>query len=758
MSNILDSFRQQMHDVIERFSSFVWKTSNGQLRQQFPRSDVKVFLAHLNELLGTLCGIGPAFNDVSKFFNMVAITAETLRGETGIVALRIQLECISELITRILEQEQIIRNLFAKNILLQSRIVALEREVADMTSKDQRVNALIDSCSALPISSSARPAAKASPRELIAGDNMSVRESCLHVNSTNRDEIAPPMEASRAHDDANSITRDEMAASRELPPARDDVNRDDIVPSRESSPDDVNSIIRDEIASWFEAVREVSDFHKIDIIRIYIGLRAPGTDHLLVVVYCDKEDRWNPPLSNHIHWQNQAQPAVAKYHVEEVSGYFAEFCALDPNGMMDLFADFFDESCTSLISNRVDVSVIMPAARKDTSGGYEPVFLVSVLAPGIYPACNGPLPTTVTSSSGRSIAIEVTSGLMLEKYSGTIGMGCGISLRGMNDTCGSISAVVCSQGNNNSNLAQTSSGSPQISDYFVTCEHCTAKMIAADGVLYPVMPLVLPSPQARKREIYARMNIPSDMNQLFLRSNESHISDALGLGHSTADDVTLQQLRRFIYEDHTHLVVEKAGIVNFAHRLFELDLDVARKVRVSADIGLIPVDSTTLQATMNFPIHKILKLEEVAALLKCGRTTVKLYGAASLQQTVGQNSACIPNFAHVTDFMTNCYSPTLTAPTAAPLTPLSSVALKFANLGTLGTSRVLFGQFLIEGNQFGLEGDSGGLVALEGINPYTNNTDTLFVGVFGGTIDKNSRSKFVATPAEVLLAGGYALK
>eukprot|EP00981_Chlorochromonas_danica_P012016 scaffold4380_cov181-Ochromonas_danica.AAC.3 len=60
--------------------------------------------------------------------------------------------------------------------------------------------------------------------------------------------------------------------------------------------------------------------------------------------------------------------------------------------------------------------------------------------------------------------------------------------------------------------------------------------------------------------------------------------------------------------------------------------------------------------------------------------------------------------------------------------------------------RVLFGQY---GTNFGMPGDSGGLVSIE-----TSTGQRHIVGVFVGACD-SKKSKFVATPAEVIQCAGY---
>ncbi len=85
------------------------RNSHGRQRKNFPRSEAQTFLSHLKRVLGELCDADEIFDGISmsNYFEVLAVSARSLKGQEGIQIFLIQLNFISQLVRKILEQGDI---------------------------------------------------------------------------------------------------------------------------------------------------------------------------------------------------------------------------------------------------------------------------------------------------------------------------------------------------------------------------------------------------------------------------------------------------------------------------------------------------------------------------------------------------------------------------------------------------------------------------------------------------------------------------
>jgi hypothetical protein len=153
-------------------------------------------------------------------------------------------------------------------------------------------------------------------------------------------------------------------------------------------------------------------------------------------------------------------------------------------------------------------------------------------------------------------------------------------------------------------------------------------------------------------------------------------------------------------------------------------------VELTGDIGLIPVPQE-LANGLEFLHTKVVTFSEVIGfMMRKQEIKVYLHGAASgSPDTKSPRNHTLINLIHMKQRR------------------LQDENMKYASSSLFG--RVLLGQYMITGQDFGNLGDSGGLVSLE------TSSGRQIVGIFVGSVDGNTRTKFVATPAQLLLSAQY---
>jgi hypothetical protein len=462
---------------------------------------------------------------------------------------------------------------------------------------------------------------------------------------------------------------------------------------------------------WLAGAIPIIGSRDIRILKTYMGRARNNlsTESCLVVLYRDQfidDIGWMPPLHHGIHWQcvNRSE-TNDDFEVDN----FAEFCKRDPAGFDNLIMDFFDQSCIKLLTENTGVTCIYPSARLGVDGKFEPCLVVGVVCVAFCAEDEAPIPGEIVTLGGRVVPLLVRDGLMLETCNS---LSSGISAASQINDCGSLGGVV-----------KDVTGST----FFLTCEHVLVGLEKALNTWDKVVELTIPSVQARKcflsravAEPEAKSASTSPLDRIVHNSSSSELKRLLKKDEST--EVLLQEVHTYLTEQYT-FVSEADKWIKFGHRESMVDaLPNMGQVRLNGDIGLIPVPSRFDQ-NLEFSHTSVLTLEAILQNMKRSREIAVHLHAAISGSPFRRNTHRLSNLIHTKGaFDQNDMeyrSPTL--------------------------ERILLGQYMIVGSDFGVPGDSGGLVYVESVTG-----EKRIVGIFVGSFNQE-KTKFVASPAEVLL-------